>query len=84
MKGKMEFFYKTYGVLRTDERGKKTFYSAVTTDYLRYNTTKSFWQELTNMITQDNPKSLNTFISNVESAAKLTEPTKKQDKTLTV
>lgn len=74
MKDKVDFFYKNYGVLRTDERGRKTFYSAVTTDYLRFANTKSFWHDLTSMITQDNPKSLSTFISHVEQTAKLAEP----------
>ena len=59
---RLNYYYKTYGMLRVEENGKKTFYSQVENDYISFVDNRSFWEDLTSMIIQEGAGTLEQFI----------------------
>ena len=55
---RLNYYYKTYGMLRVEENGKKTFYSQVENDYISFVDNRSFWEDLTSMIIQESAGTL--------------------------
>jgi len=61
LKKKIDYYYTPYAPILQNKEGKRSIYINAIKDFMRFSEKNCFWQELTGLIIQENPDSLNKF-----------------------